>query len=168
MAVRDTLLPEFDHEMAVTRRVLERLPESGWAWKPHEKSFDLGGLASHVARIPRWGRTILDADSYDLEHDGTSANGSAAPSTLQNVLETFDRHVGDLRKQLLNRTDAELMAPWALKRGTHLVMSMPRLTALRSFVLHHLIHHRGQLTVYLRLQDVPIPPLYGSTADERM
>jgi uncharacterized damage-inducible protein DinB len=168
MPVRDSLLPEFDHEMAVTRRVLERLPESGWTWKPHEKSFDLGGLAAHVARIPRWGRTILDGDFYDLEHDNAAAPGQPAPATLQSVLETFDRHVGDLRKQLVNRTDAELMAPWALKRGSHLVMSMPRLTALRSFVLHHLIHHRGQLTVYLRLQDVPLPPLYGSTADERM
>ena len=168
MPVRDSLLPEFDHEMAVTRRVLERVPESGWAWKPHEKSFDLGGLAAHVARIPRWGRTILDGDSYDLDHEDTAATGAAPPATLQGVLETFDRHVGDLRKQLINRTDGELMAPWALKRGSHLVMSMPRLTALRSFVLHHLIHHRGQLTVYLRLQDVPLPPLYGSTADERM
>jgi uncharacterized damage-inducible protein DinB len=168
MAVRDSLLPEFDHEMAVTRRVLERLPESAWAWRPHEKSFDLGGLAAHVARIPRWGRSILDGDSYDLDRETTSPNGPAAPVTLASVLETFDRHVGDLRRQLLDRSDAELMAPWALKRGTHLVMSMPRLTALRSFVLHHLIHHRGQLTVYLRLQDVPIPPLYGSTADERM
>jgi len=167
MPVRDSLLPEFDHEMAVTRRVLERLPESGWTWKPHEKSFDLGGLAAHVARIPRWGRSILDGDSYDLDHEGTAAT-SAPPATLQSVLETFDRHVGELRKQLLSRSDAELMAPWALKRGTHLVMSMPRLTALRSFVLHHLIHHRGQLTVYLRLQDVPLPPIYGSTADERM
>lgn len=168
MPVRDSLLPEFDHEMAVTRRVLERLPESGWAWKPHEKSFDLGGLAAHVARIPRWGRTILDGDSYDLDHERDGAADATPPATLQGVLETFDRHVGDLRKQLINRTDGELMAPWALKRGSHLVMSMPRLTALRSFVLHHLIHHRGQLTVYLRLQDVPLPPLYGSTADERM
>jgi uncharacterized damage-inducible protein DinB len=168
MPVRDSLLPEFDHEMAVTRRVLERLPESAWAWKPHEKSFDLGGLAAHVARIPRWGRTILDGDSYDLERDSGSGHGAAPLVTREGVLETFDRHVGDLRTQLVGRTDAELMAPWALRRGTQLVMSMPRLTALRSFVLHHLIHHRGQLTVYLRLQDVPLPPLYGSTADERM
>jgi len=169
MPVRDSLLPEFDHEMAVTRRVLERVPESGWAWRPHEKSFDMGGLAAHVARIPRWGRTILDRESYDLANDAT--NGApVAPeaSTLRAVLETFDRHVAELRRHLLDKTDAELLAPWALMRGSQLVMSMPRLTALRSFVLHHLIHHRGQLTVYLRLQDVPLPPLYGSTADERM
>jgi uncharacterized damage-inducible protein DinB len=168
MPVRDSLLPEFDHEMAVTRRVLERLPEAGWTWKPHEKSFDLGSLAAHVARIPRWGRTILDRDSYDLSHEANPGTSVAEPSTLANVLETFDRHVSELRRQLVERSDAELMAPWALKRGAQLVMSMPRLTALRSFVLHHLIHHRGQLTVYLRLQDVPLPPLYGSTADERM
>ena len=168
MAVRDSLLPEFDHEMAVTRRVLERLPEAHWAWKPHEKSFDLGGLAAHVARIPRWGRSILDGDSYDLDCESAPGTPVAPPANLNGVLETFDKHVGELRRQLVDRTDAELMAPWALKRGPQLVMSMPRLTALRSFVLHHLLHHRGQLTVYLRLQDVPLPPLYGSTADERM
>jgi uncharacterized damage-inducible protein DinB len=145
MPVRDTLLPEFDHEMAVTRRVLERVPESHLTWKPHEKSFDLGGLATHLAQIPRWGRTILDRESYDLS-SGT-ARPADAPVTVRDVLETFDRHVGELRRHLLDKTDAELMAPWALMRGAHLVMSMPRLAALRSFVLHHLIHHRGKLTV---------------------
>jgi uncharacterized damage-inducible protein DinB len=166
MPVRESLLPEFDHEMTVTRRVLERVPESAWAWKPHEKSFDLGGLAAHLAQIPSWGRSILDRESYDLAHDGSSR--PAPPATIRDVLDTFDRHVGELRRHLLDKTDAELMAPWALKRGTQLVVSMPRLAALRSFVLHHVIHHRGQLTVYLRLQDVPLPPLYGSTADERL
>lgn len=166
MPVRDSLLPEFDHEMAVTRRVLERVPESGFAWKPHEKSFDLGGLASHLARIPAWGRSILERESYDLASDGS--NRPPAETTVKGVLETFDRHVGELRKHLLDKTDGELMAPWALKRGTQLVVSMPRLTALRSFVLHHVIHHRGQLTVYLRLLNVPLPPIYGSTADERL
>ena len=166
MAVRDSLLPEFDHEMAVTRRVLERVPETGLAWRPHTKSFDMGGLASHVARIPRWGRSILEREFYDLEGDG--AEKLPPDTTVKSVLETFDRHVGELRRHLLEKTDAELMAPWALKRGKEHVVSMPRLTALRSFVLHHVIHHRGQLTVYLRLQDVPLPPLYGSTADERL
>jgi uncharacterized damage-inducible protein DinB len=164
MAVRDSLLPEFDHEMAMTRRVLARVPESGLAWRPHEKSLDLGGLAAHLAQIPRWGRTILDRESYDLAHD--TPRPREAPETMQGVLDTFDRHVSELRRHLLDKTDAELMAPWALTRGSQLVMSLPRLAALRSFVLHHLIHHRGQLTVYLRMQDVPLPPLYGSTADE--
>ncbi len=166
MPVRDTLLPEFDHEMAVTRRVLERVPESELAWKPHEKSFDLAGLAAHLAQIPRWGRAILDRESYDLS--SATSRRTDAPGTVRDVLETFDRHVSELRRHLLDKTDAELMAPWALMRGAQLVMSMPRLAALRSFVLHHLIHHRGQLTVYLRMQNVPLPPLYGSTADETL
>ena len=166
MPVRDALLPEFDHEMAVTRRLLERLPEPVFAWKPHEKSFHLGGLATHLAQIPHWGRTILDRESYDLAAD--SANRAVDQTTVAGVLDVFDRHVGDLRRRLLEISDGELMAPWALTRGSQLVMSLPRLAALRSFVLHHLIHHRGQLTVYLRLQNVPLPPIYGSTADERM
>lgn len=166
MPVRDSLLPEFDHEMAVTRRLLERLPEPVFAWKPHEKSFHLGGLATHLAQIPHWGRAILDRESYDLSEAG--ATRAAEQTTVKGVLEVFDRHVDELRKRLLDKTDAELMAPWALMRGSQLVMSLPRLAALRSFVLHHVIHHRGQLTVYLRLQDVPLPPIYGSTADEKM
>ncbi len=166
MPVRDALLPEFDHEMAVTRRVLERVPESRFDWKPHEKSFPLGGLAAHLAEIPAWGRAILDRPSYDLA--GVRPARPAGQTTVQGVLEVFDRHVAELRRHLLDTSDAQLMAPWLLMRGSQLVMSLPRLAALRSFVLHHVIHHRGQLTVYLRLQDVPLPPLYGSTADERM
>jgi uncharacterized damage-inducible protein DinB len=164
MTLKDAFLPDFDHEMAVTRRVLERVPEAAFGWKPHEKSFALGGLATHIAQIPRWGESILDRESYDVAQGGRPAE---APSHAA-VLETFDRHVANVRKRLLERSEAELMAPWSLKRGAQTLMLMPRLTALRSFLLHHIIHHRGQLTVYLRLQDVPLPPLYGSTADEKM
>jgi uncharacterized damage-inducible protein DinB len=166
VALRDTLLFEFDHEMAVTRRVLERLPESAFTWRPHEKSFHLGGLATHLAQIPHWGVAILDRDSYELVQDHPTR--TADKTTCAEVLETFDRHVAEVRKGLVARTDAELMAPWALTRAGRVVMSMPKLSALRSFLLHHTIHHRGQMTVYLRLQNVPIPPIYGQTADESM
>jgi uncharacterized damage-inducible protein DinB len=164
MTVKDTFLPDFDHEMAVTRRVLERVPEALLGWKPHEKSFALGGLAAHIAQIPHWGEAILDRDSYDVAQPGRPAPESSAAD----VLATFDGHVSTVRRRLIERSDAELMAPWTLRRGTQTLMLMPRIVALRSFLIHHIIHHRGQLTVYLRLQDVPVPPLYGSTADEKM
>jgi len=166
MAVRDALLPEFDHEMAVTRRILERLPAPALEWKPHERSYSLGGLAAHLADIPHWGTRILDRDFHDLLQG--RGNRDIAPPSVAGILETFDRHVAEVRRSLLERSDAELMAPWSLRRGDHLVMSLPKIAALRSFLLHHLIHHRGQLTVYLRLQGVALPPLYGPTADEDM
>jgi uncharacterized damage-inducible protein DinB len=166
VALKDSLLFEFDHEMAVTRRVLERLPDGAFAWRPHEKSFHLGGLATHLAQIPHWGTAILERDSYELVHD--APNRAAEKTTCAEVLDTFDRHVAEVRRGLLMRSDAELMAPWSLTRSGRVVMSMPKLSALRSFLLHHTIHHRGQMTVYLRLQNVPIPPIYGQTADENM
>lgn len=166
MAVRDALLPEFDHEMAVTRRILERLPAPALEWKPHERSYSLGGLAAHLADIPHWGTRILDRDFHDLLQG--RGNRDTAPPSVAGILEAFDRHVAEVRRSLLERSDAELMAPWSLRRGDHLVMSLPKIAALRSFLLHHLIHHRGQLTVYLRLQGVALPPLYGPTADEDM
>jgi uncharacterized damage-inducible protein DinB len=162
---RDAFIVEFDHEMAATRRVLERAPDDKFGWSPHERSFSLGGLASHLAQLPHWGRQILDAESYDL----AGATGRSEPrATRAEVLETFDRHVGEVRRALAGGSDAELAAPWTLKRGSHIVLSMPRIAALRRFLLHHVIHHRGQMTVYLRLLEVPVPPLYGPTADERM
>ena len=166
MSLCDMLLPDFDHEMAVTRRVLERVPDAALAWRPHDRSFDLGGLALHVAHIPRWGRTILERDSYDLAEG--SGRRPATPSSRSVILQTFDAHVKAVRIDLLGRTDGELLAPWSLLRGGHLLMSLPKCSAFRSFLLHHVIHHRGQLTVYLRLQDVPLPPIYGATADESM
>jgi uncharacterized damage-inducible protein DinB len=161
--VRESLLPDFDHEMAITRRVLERVPDDRLGWRPHAKSFDLGQLAHHLAEIPRWGRTILDRDKYDLNESAGRTPETAASCRI--VLETFDRHVAGVRGDLAGRSDAELLAPWALLRGGHLVMSLPRCAAFRSFLLHHAIHHRGQLTVYLRMQDIAIPPIYGATAD---
>ena len=126
----------------------------------------LGGLATHLAQIPHWGTSILDRDGYDLVNDATAH--AVEKRTRAEVLETFDRHRAEVRRALVNQSDAELMAPWALKRGGQTIMSLPRLGALRRFLLNHLVHHRGQLSVYLRLQNVPLPPLYGPTADEQM
>jgi len=165
VTVRESLVAEFDHEMAVTRSVLERIPEGAFSWKPHEKSFSLGALATHLAQLPHWGCQILDREIYDVT---TASGGAAEEATLAAVLRTFDDHVAEVRRALTTRSDPELLVPWALKRGSHTVLSMPRIAALRRFLLHHVIHHRGQLTVYLRLQGVALPPIYGPTADERM
>ncbi len=162
MALKDTLLAEFDHEMGTTRRLLERVPEARLGWKPHEKSMTLGGLATHLANLPNWGTTILNDASYDLA--AGPPNLSPAVSRAE-VLANFDAAVAKSRASL-DRSDAELGAPWKLTRGEQEMFSLPRAAAFRTFVLYHTVHHRGQLSVYLRLNDVPVPAMYGPTADE--
>ena len=163
MAISDMLLPEFDHEMATTRKLLERVPEGHFDWKPHGKSFSLGHLAQHVATLPWWGQVTLQQTEFDV-----AANPQLAPvATRAALLDLFDRHSAATRQALNGKTDAELMAPWALKNGATTVFSMPKITVWRSFVMNHLVHHRGQLSVYLRMQDVPLPAMYGPSADEQ-
>lgn len=162
MAMVDALMPEFDHEMAVTRKLLERLPEDKWDWKPHHKSFTLGRLAQHVATIPMWGSVTINQDGLDI-----GGNPQLDPVTTRGgLLDLFDRHVQDTRAALAGRSDAELMAPWTLTRDGHTIFSMPKAAVWRSFVMSHLIHHRAQLSVYLRQNDVPLPSMYGPSADE--
>jgi len=164
MNVRESLLPEFDHETTMTRVVLERLPEPAFEWRPHPKSYTLGALATHLAQIPHWGTSILTHDFYDL-----AASTTREPlASLSAVLETFDRHVTEVRGALVGMTDGQLLQPWALRKADKVVLSIPRVSALRGFVVRHLVHHRGQMTVYLRMNGVPLPPLYGPTADEMM
>ena len=166
MAIKDALLPEYDHELATTRRVLERVPEAEFNWKPHAKSMSLGQLAGHCANIAFWCSATLDADAYDLQSNAPEARLDV-PASRDVLLKEFDRKVAKARASLAKATDAEMLAPWSLKNGDHVIFSMPRVSAVRSFVMNHLIHHRGQLTVYLRLKDVPVPPIYGPTADEQ-
>jgi uncharacterized damage-inducible protein DinB len=163
MREKSALLAELDQELAATRRLLERVPEASLAWRPHARSFSLGGLALHLAQLPHWGAQILDHDAYDL---ATATGHRDQPLSLAPVLETFDRHVTELRRALVSRDEAQLMTVWSLKRGAETLLSAPRISALRRFMLHHVIHHRGQLTVYLRMLDVPLVPMYGPTADE--
>ena len=163
MPLVDHLLPEFDHEMATTRKLLERVPEDRLSWKPHAKSYSLGQLAQHVANIPFWGQITLEQSELDL-----AANPRMAE--LDNraaILKLFEDRVAGTRKALLGKTDAELMAPWSLKQGDHVMFTMPKATVWRSFVMNHIVHHRGQLSVYLRQQDVPLPSFYGPSADEQ-
>jgi uncharacterized damage-inducible protein DinB len=163
MALVDHLLPEFDHEMATTRKLLERVPDDPPPPQPHAKSFSLGQLAQHVANIPVWGTLTLERPDLDLAATPPAAElGSRAA-----ILEFFEGNAANARKLLVGRTDAELMAPWSLKRGDHVVFTMPKATVWRTFVMNHLVHHRGQLSVYLRQQDVPLPSMYGPSADEQ-
>ncbi len=162
MALKDILLAEFDHEMGTTRRLLARVPDARLGWQPHEKSMTLGGLATHLSNLPNWGTTILTDASYDLD---AGPPNLAAGGSCADVLVQFDAAVARTRAAL-DRTDAELNASWKLMRGEHELFSLPRAVAFRMFVLYHLVHHRGQLSVYLRLNDVPVPAIYGPTADE--
>jgi uncharacterized damage-inducible protein DinB len=162
MAMVDALLPEFDHEMATTRKLLERVPEDRMDWKPHPRSYSLGQLAQHVATIPMWGGMTLTRTELDL-------GGAAQPPEIRtraDLLGTFDQNAAATRAALIGKTDAELLVPWTLKSNGHAIFSMPRAAVWRGFVLSHLVHHRGQLSVYLRMQDVPIPSIYGPSADE--
>ena len=162
MAIADALVPEFDHEMTTTRKLLERVPEEKFDWKPHAKSFSLGALATHVATIPMWGAETLNKSEIDI----SGGQPPASPASKTELLATFDKNVATTRAALAGRTDAELMGIWSLKRGGHTIFSMPKAVVWRSFVLNHLVHHRGQLSVYLRLLDVPVPSMYGPSADE--
>lgn len=161
--IREVLLAEFDHELAVTRRLLERCP-SDFAWAPHPRSFTLGRLATHLARLPHWGEWILNGDSYDLELDSTPQADTC--TSVAEVLAVRDRNVTTVRALLVSKSDAELAAPWSLRRSGEILMTLPRLSAFKMFIVNHGIHHRGQLSVYLRLLDVPVPAIYGPSADE--
>jgi uncharacterized damage-inducible protein DinB len=162
MPLKEILLSEFDHEMGTTRRLLERVPEDRLTWKPHDKSMSVAGLATHIGNIPNWAAIILKGDAFDL----AEAPPNLEPRTSRaDILAAFDQSTKAARP-LLDRTDAEFMGRWTLKRGGHEMFSMPRVAAFRSFVLNHMIHHRGQLSVYLRLNEVPVPAIYGPSADE--
>ena len=163
--IRPVLLAEFDHEMAVTRRLLERCPPN-FEWTPHQRSYSLGGLATHLARLPRWGEWILTNDGYDLVLDHKPQG--PPHDAVADVLNTFDGSVSTARGLLIGQSDAELAAPWTLRKGGQKLMTLPRMSAFKTLVVNHAIHHRGQLSVYLRLLDVPLPSIYGPTADEPM
>jgi uncharacterized damage-inducible protein DinB len=163
MRFLDALLPEFDREIATTRRLLERLPEDRFGWKPHGRSMSLGELAQHVAAIPTWGTAALTQAELDL---AAAPAPPPPPATRGEVLRAFDTNAAAARAALVGMTDALLTSPWTLKRGRQTIFTMPRAGVWRSFVMNHLVHHRGQLSVYLRLADVPLPSIYGPSADE--
>jgi uncharacterized damage-inducible protein DinB len=162
MSTRDSLLPEFEQEMATTRRLLERVPSDKATWKPHPKSFALGHLAQLVAWIPGWVANTVRHTELNL----ASAPGYSF-ETSETLLEMFDANVQQAREALAAADDVEFQVPWSLKHGDRVLFTASRGIVVRTHI-SHLIHHRGQLTVYLRLLDVPLPSIYGPTADERV
>jgi uncharacterized damage-inducible protein DinB len=166
MSISETLLPEYDEEMANTRKMLERVPEGKWTWKPHEKSMPLGRLAGHLAELPTWAVHTISLDSLDLTPPGGSQLQAFEANSRQALLETFDKHASEARQAIAGASDEHLRQVWSLYYHGKTVMSMPRAAVLRSAVMNHMIHHRAQLGVYLRLNNVPIPGMYGPSADE--
>ena len=160
MTIAETLLPEFDQEMKVTRRILERVPTDKGTWKPHEKSFSIGHLAQLVSWMPGWITNTLTSDSLNL----AGAAGYSYEKT-EKLLEDFDKNVKEARAAIAASSDEDFAKPWSLMMGDKVLMTMPRAATVRSHI-SHLVHHRGQMSVYLRLLDIPVPSLYGPTADE--
>ena len=166
MPLNQALLPEFDQEMANTRKTLERVPEGKFEWKPHQKSFSMVALATHLATLPSWGVVTIQNDSFDLAPEGEPPPKNEPAKSVVELLERFDRSVAATREALSAASDEDLIKTWTLLKGGVAIFSLPRVAALRSFVMNHNIHHRAQLGVYLRLNDIPVPSIYGPSADE--
>lgn len=160
MSLADELLPEFDDEMQVTRRVLERVPDGNPDWKPHPKSFSIAHLTQLVARMPGWLTNAVRETKLDLSSGANYSNESTAT-----LLGEFDRNVAEARAAIAGASDSDFDVDWSLTMGDQVLFSASRRRIVRQ-TINHLVHHRGQLTVYLRLNDVPIPSIYGPTADE--
>lgn len=166
MTIGQSLIPEFDAEMASTRRVLERLPDDKWDWRIHEKSNPIGWVANHLADLPGWVEMTVCHDSLDVEPEPGQRYQSPTEPNRDAVLTLFDANVAEARQLLETVDDETLHAPWRLLRLGEELMSMPRIACLRTWVLNHIIHHRAHLCVYLRVNDIPVPGLYGPSADE--
>jgi uncharacterized damage-inducible protein DinB len=158
------LFADLEHELATTRRVLERIPEEKLGWKPHEKSTTLGALGTHLANLVGWQITIVTQEVHDFAASPPPRNTA---DTVAALLALYDENVAGLNAALGGMDDTALQRDWTLRFGDRVILSRPKAVAFRSFGLSHMAHHRGQLTVYLRLLDVPVPQVYGPTADEK-
>jgi uncharacterized damage-inducible protein DinB len=166
MTIGQSMLPEFDQEMQNTRKVLERAADEKWGWKPHEKSGTVGWLAGHVATMPGWIGMTLQTEELDYAPvDGPSYEPPKIENRQQ-LLAEFDKNATEARAALASASDADMMKDWTLKAGGQTIFTMPRVACVRGMVLNHIIHHRAQLTVYYRLLGIPVPGLYGPSADE--
>jgi uncharacterized damage-inducible protein DinB len=168
MGLSDALLPEFDQEMKNTRRTLERVPEDKFGWKPHEKSWPMGGLATHIANLPSWTNWTIGKDSLDLAPQGVPIPQTQAVKSRQELLAMFDKNVTGARAAIAGASDAQFSKTWTLLHNGKTLLTLPKIAVVRSFMMNHIIHHRAQLGVYLRLNDVAVPAIYGPSADEGM
>jgi uncharacterized damage-inducible protein DinB len=167
MSFADSFLPEFDREMQTTRALLERVPLENATWKPHTRSAALGGLASHLANLAGFGVPIVNQDELDFAPPGSPAGApvQAQYASKDELLGAFDRNVAGTRAAIQQLPDSGVATPWSLKHGGNVIFTLPRAAVLRTLMMNHIIHHRGQLSVYLRLNEVPLPSIYGPTAD---
>ena len=163
MSTSQALAGELAQEAGTTRRALERVPDGQLDWRPHEKSYTLGELASHIANLPMWTAVMVREDELDL---GTVGGPMSAHESALAILDAFDRNLADALSAIRDTPEEAWMRTWSLKKDGEVLFALPRIAALRSFVMNHSIHHRGQLSVYLRLTGVPVPQMYGPTADE--
>lgn len=166
MNLAKSFLPEYDHEMALTRKILERFPEQHADYRPHEKSMTLSRLASHVGEIPGWVAPTMENDVFDMHPPGGEPFQSPHLTTREELLQAFDRDVVAGRESLAATSDEQMMGTWSMHQAGKPLMSLPRMAVMRGFILNHLVHHRAQLGLYYRLLDVPVPAIYGPSADE--
>ncbi|HTQ78630.1 MAG TPA: DinB family protein [Thermoanaerobaculia bacterium] len=167
MSIAQTLLPEFDHEMAITRKLLERIQDDQLDWRPHEKSMALGYLSSHLAELAGWGAVTLAQDTLDIAPPGGEPYRPSTLSSRQEILERFDQNAKETRGLLEQAEDAKFFETWTFLIGGQVIFQLPRAAVLRTWLMNHIIHHRGQLSVYLRLTGQPVPSIYGPSADEQ-
>ena len=160
--ISQSLLSEYDMEMANTRKTLQRVPDDKLGWKPHEKSMTMGQLATHLAELAGWGGDTMKSDSFDVAGYQPPQIGNS-----QKIVEAFDKNAAATRAALSATSDADFMKTWALKNGPDTIFAMPRIAVFRGMIMNHIIHHRAQLGVYLRLNNLPVPALYGPSADEQ-
>jgi uncharacterized damage-inducible protein DinB len=163
MSIGQTMLSEFDYEMANTRRTLERIPVNKLEWKPDPKSMSLAQLAGHIVEMVGWGGMTLTTEGMDMN---PGDHKPFLPTSTDQLLSTFDKNLSGTRAALAGISDADIMQTWTLRIGGNVLFSMPRVAVMRSMIMNHLIHHRAQLTVYYRMNGVPVPALYGPSADE--
>jgi len=165
-AIATSLVAEFDHEIATTRKLLARTPAAAVDWQPHAKSMSLGRLACHLAELPSWGGPALRLPALDIAPVGGPAYTSPTFESVEALLALFDTNAAEARPVLAGMSDDEYQLPWTMLMGGQPVFTMPRIAVVRTWVMNHLVHHRGQFSVYLRLQDVLLPGIYGPSADD--
>ena len=163
MKMTEMFLAQLERETPATRTALERVPAARNDWKPHEKSMSLGALASLVASMPSWIATMIEQNELDI---GKGAGAQSAASSSRELVQLFEKSIASARRALSNTNDGHLMTSWRLRYGDRVLSEQPRHIMIADGVFSHLAHHRGQLTVYLRLNNIPVPPIYGATADE--
>jgi uncharacterized damage-inducible protein DinB len=165
--IAQMLLPELESEMATMRKVCSRIPEASFGYQPHEKSMTMGRLAGHIAEMLSWGTVTLQSPNFDINPgEGSQEWEAFVPKTSSELMEKLERSIKEFRTALEAVSDEAMQEPWSLLSAGQTLFTMPRIACVRSMILNHLIHHRGQLSVYLRLNNIPVPSIYGPSADE--